>query len=66
MENARELALKKVIENQLKINAELDRIEKTVLEVKNKVDVFDLKAIDRYNLELETIHLQFKGILLQK
>ncbi len=63
MENERELALKKVIENQLNINAELDRIERTVLDVKKKGDVFDIETINRFNLELETIYLQFKGIL---
>jgi hypothetical protein len=63
MENDRELALKRVIKNQLNINSELDRIERTVLEVKNKEGSFDLDTINRFNLELETIHLQFKGIL---
>ncbi|MDP3494277.1 MAG: hypothetical protein Q8R82_14285 [Hyphomonadaceae bacterium] len=63
MESEKELALKKIIENQLLLVNELDRVERGVLEIRRNQDLSNLEDLNNINTKLELITNQYKGFL---
>ncbi len=63
MESEKELALKKIIETQLLILNEVDRVERTVIDIRKNQDLFKLEDLNNINTTLELITSQYKSFL---